>query len=852
MPIARRSQLLQGVVLDLRHVLRRLRDSPGFTTVAVLSLAIGIGANTAIAGIARAAFFQPLSVDRPDQLALIAWDRGGMKVSNINGNGFTDPATGEQFSYTFSYRLYRQIANAPPTGAEVSALTFLRQVNVAVNGQPAAAAAALLTDDAYFTVVKPPFVLERGFNSEDARPNAEPTAVISYAFWRRAYAGSPSVLSMPVTVGGLSVRVVGVTGQGFRGVSQTSPTDLTLPLARQSQLAPQWAPASTSLFTSDGVHWLRLIARVRDDDARAVLLPFLETTMRGYAMGTGLTTGRDAVAKIRARLQPGVRGTDVTSASTRQSVTVLAAVVGIVLVIACVNLASLMLARGVARQHELAVRRALGASRWRLIRLTLLESFVIASLGAVAGMALTVWCHTAIASMVTAGIGRINVDWSIDLRLLGTTMAIACAASLLFGLLPALRLSTAGPAASTGRPGGNTAPRLLAGRVLMALQIAISMPLVAGAGLLLRTLHNLNSVDLGFQPAPLVLFTADATSGRADAIQTAEDYDRILERIRGVPGVASAALVENALLSGWESDTNVVIDGKKVHMFTNAVGPRFFETIGVPLLAGRFLDDGDREHTAPVVVINETAARNLFNNAAIGRRFEVEFFEANNWPAIGHREVEVVGVVSDTKYDNLRRAVPPTYYEPFRQRPRGMLGGAHFVVRTSSPAAALERLIRQAVTAASPLVAVTGYKTQLEQMDETIVREHVFGLLLTTFAGFALLLACIGLHGVTSYSVARRTGEIGVRIALGAQRRQVVWLILQNVLVLAVIGLAIGLPAALASGRVLKTMLFGLAASDPWTFVGAAIAMLTATAVAGWLPARRAASIDPMKAVRAE
>jgi predicted permease len=841
-----RSLLFQGVTQDISNVVRRLAASPGFSAVAILSLAVGIGANTAIASIARAALFDPLPVDRPDELVMLCWQRDIPQLSQINSSSCNSGQESSRgWSTNFSFAAYSQLKERAPAGAELFAFTFIRQANVSINQQPAVAAGGLLASGSYFSAVRPGFALGRGFTADDDRQGAEVVAVISHSFWKSAFAGSPSVLDTPIAVNGVSARIIGVTGPGFRGLSPGGffpTTEITVPLAAQPVVMPQFTPSTGSLFTSDRHAWLRVLGRAPEGPARAALLPMLETTMRGYVQGANLMETKD-LHTVRGLVLPGVRGLNPDDDTAQRSIFILAAIVGVVLFIACLNLAGLLLARGVSRQRELSVRRALGASRWRLIRLTLIESLVISLLGAGAGLVLAIWSQQAVAAVLSTGIGAVNAEMPFDLRLLGTTIAFAMVAAILCGLLPALRLSGARMTSHLqARPGGSTAPRLLAGRALLVLQIAISVPLVTGAGLLLRSLNNLHDVPLGFEPASLVLFKVEPLTDRREPGKHLETYDRVLANLRDVPGVSGVTLVENALVGGLSSGTSVKVGDKRLPMRMNAIGPGFFDTMGIPVVAGRALTAEDREGGPGVVMINESAAVKYFQGDALGRRMTLMFF--------GEREVEVVGVVADAKYESIRGEIMPTFYDSYRQRP--VLRAAHFIVRTAAPPASLERPIRDAVARANPLIALTEYKSQLEQIDKTIVRERVFAKLLTMFGAFALLLACIGLHGVTSYAVARRTAEIGVRVALGATRAQVSWLVVRHVILLGALGLAIGVPLALAAGPAIQAMLFGLTPGDPWTMTWAALTMFGVTLLAGWLPARKAATIDPLAAMRTE
>jgi len=594
------------------------------------------------------------------------------------------------------------------------------------------------------------------------------------------------------------------------------------------------------MFTAPDRFWVRMVARVRPGTSRAAIEQSIGTVFRDAIVEAGLLS-RDSSESASVRLLPGHRGIDTLRGNTERPLYLLTGVVVLVLVIACVNLASLMLARGVSRQREIAVRQALGGSRLRLIRQFLVESLILAIAGGALGLLLALWTGPVITEMLTAGFGPVAVEFLLDWKMLATTAVVACSAAVLFGLLPALRLtSLKNPSSYLGhRTAGGPAPRLTIGRALIAIQVAISIPLVVGAGLFLQTIRNLDSVDLGFNPAGLVLFRLDPTLNDNDSEKHARIYQEVLTRMEAIPGVQSATLVENALVSGITSNTNVTAGEQQGGMYKNAVGPRFFETMGMPIIAGRGLGLQDHAGAQRVVVINEAAARKYFRGSPLGQRIKY-----------GSRDDEVVGVVRDSKYYSLRQtSAEPTMYDAFLQRSGGP-GALHVIVRTTVVEASLERSIRQAVSEVDRNLPVSNFRTQFDQIDATLGRERALANVLVVFAGFALLLACIGLHGVTSYAVARRTSEIGIRLAVGAQRGQVVWLVLRQVIVLAVAGVSIGTPVAIGVAPAVRSFLYGITPRDPLIIIAAASVMFTVAIVAGFLPARRASRIEVLAALR--
>jgi predicted permease len=844
-----RSLFRSGLMSDVRYVVRRLRASPGFTAAAVMSLAIGIGANTAVAGAARATLFEMLPVERPGELWFLFW---GPRLSSLDGmymDAGTDPATGQRIISSVTYPAYEQIRAAVSQTASIGAFTYMPRTNVAIGNEPAQSAGCIFADAAFFAALRPPMSLGRFLTAADDAPGAEAAVVISYDFWQRAAGGSPSILNAPVSINGLPVRVIGVTGRGFRGLSPGGfrpTTEVTMPLSLQPRVVPSWTPADGSLFTSVRTQWVRALVRLPPGTPTTVFEERVTAALRSHLVEVGVADAATA-ASVRAVLRPAGRGINLEEAATRRSVAILGGIVTIVLFIACLNLAGLMLARGVARQHEFSVRSALGASRTQLVRLAFIESAILAIVGASLGLALVVVGRGALESMLVDGLGPMLGRIEIDASLLALTAVVGFVAATLAGLLPAVQWSGRRARLNLAqRPRSAASVRHPFGRVLVAIQIAVTVPLLCGAGLLLRTMHNLTHVDLGFSPASIVTFRVDppsqGSSGHASPI-----YGRILDELSQVPGVRSASMVENPLIAGLSSTRTALVHDRPRSIYVNAIGPDLFDMLGVPLLAGRVL--GPLDAIGPEkVVLNRTAADRLFGGAALGRHFTIPAPPGFS----GDRDVEVVGIVADTKYTSVRAAAPPTMFDYYARRSVQTLTGMTFMARVDGNAAALERPIREAVARASKGVAATAYRTQADQIDRTIGRERVFARLLTLFGAFALALASFGLYGATAYAVARRTAEIGVRMALGARRGQVQWMILRQVAVLAGTGLLVGIPAALFTGRLLESLLFGLTPTDPATVIAAAATMLAVVMIAGAVPARRAARIDPLRAIRTE
>ena len=659
----RLSRAVQGLALDVRHAARVLARSPGFTVVAVASLAIGIGANTAMYNVVRALLIESLPVTRPDELALAYWTRPAstkVRMLELNSDGFRDPKSGQRLQSNLTYSMFTAMRDASGASFPTFGFNFIGQANVSIDGQPPMPAGGMLATSEYFPVMGLAMAAGRPFAAADDRPDAPRVVVISYGLWMRAFGGDRSAIGRTIRVGGTPCEVIGVTTQGYRGLSQGGffpPVDVTLPMAAQPDVMPRWSamPASgASLFTSNQF-WVRAIVRVpagtNGSDAA------LASALRGeFAKLPGATP--EEIPQVTVRLLPGGRGLDSLRKDTERPLAILGAVVAIVLLMACANLAALMLARGVARQRELAVRRALGAGRARLIRVLMTETLLLALAGGIVGLLIAVWTGPVVASMVTVGLGAADVDLGISWRLVGLTAGVSIAAAILAGLIPALRLSGRLSADLTTRA-GQSGPRLATGRALIAIQIAVSVPLLVGAGLFLRTIYNLSAVDVGFNPDGLVVFKLEPGLGRAhDARDPREVYANVLERMRTLPGVTSASIVADLPISGRSSNTSGKIGEEKISVNLNAVGPRFFETMGIPIVMGRSIEERDTASSPPVVVVSQTFAAQYFpGQSAVGQHF-----------LIGEANVEIVGVVAASRTRDLRTAPPPMVYDAYVQR----------------------------------------------------------------------------------------------------------------------------------------------------------------------------------------
>jgi predicted permease len=835
---------------EIRYALRVLRRSPGFAAIAVLSLALGIGANTAMFSVSWVLFSQPLAVSDPDSLVAVTnrltIPRGMRGMWQINGTSYRDPASGRNYRATLSYPAYLALRDAAADAADVFAYAFVREANVSIDGWSTTAAGALVSGN-YFRGTGAAIVLGRALNDEDDRPGAS-AAVISHRFWTSALGGDSAAIGRTIRVNGVPFTIVGVSGPGFLGMSRGGffpPTDVTIPLQAQPAVTPSWGPPGERLFTSDVVFWIHSMARLKPRASVAALDAKLGARFAAWLKASSYPSYAQA-ADVEVRLLPGGRGVDEFSRSAGPPVRILTAVVAIVLLLACVNLANLMLARGIARGREISIRLALGAGRARLVRQALVESLLLAAAGAALGLVIGVFGGRALLRMLTAGAGPVGMTLTVDWRTLAMTALIACAATLLFGVLPAVRLvrRDVTPAMKPAIGSAAGAPRLRPATLLMAAQVAVSVPLVAGAVIFLQTVHNLGRVDLGFNPDRLVSFRVDPSLSGYGRARVEQTYERLLARVRAVPGVRSASLIGDPLLSGVSSNTTLTLpDGRTLDVSFNRIGTDYFETIGVALVAGRPIDTRDRTGAPPVIVVNEAAAHAIFGaQPPLGRSLN-----------IFNRESAIVGVVRDARGASVRTPVSPTLFLPYEQGGVPLtLGALYLVARTAVEPVAVMGALRAAVADVDRDVPVSRLKTQAQQIQETLGTEIAFTRLLVAFGAFALFLACIGLHGLTAYSVARRTSEIGLRIALGAQRGDVLWLILRQATVVTGIGLAIGIPITIACSRTVVSLLYGVQPADPLSLAVAVVVMSLVGGLAAYLPARRAAGLEPLSALRAD
>jgi len=850
------------VLNDLRHAVRLLIRAKGWTVVVIVSLALGIGANTALFSAVNGLLLRTVPVRDADSLVRLRWVGKNDMVTDSSDYGFVekDPA-GRQVRTTFSYPMYQQFLADNRTMEDLLACAPYGRVNVVVDGR-AEIATAFIASGNYYRLLGVGAWLGRTIVPDDDRPDAPAVAVISSTYWRSRFGSDPAVVGRTVRVADVLVTVIGVLPPAFTGIQQAiaNAPDITFPLALDDQLtsgrpAAPGEPPPAPRLRQPTTWWLQVMGRLKAEvtppqvqanlgavfqqTARAGLASYL-VSLSEAARSTATNRSRTEVPELL--VQPGGRGVYDANTNAVRSVTILSVVVALVLLIVCANVANLLLSRATTRQKEISVRISLGATRAPLVRQLLTESVLLASIGGAVGMLVGYWGQLLLP-------GAPGQQTPFDWRVFAFVGGITVLAGVLFGAAPALRGTGINVSAALKETSRSLAgSRSLLGKALLVVQVAISLVLLVGAGLFLRTLQNLRHVDVGFNPERLVLFRLNPSLNRYDDKATIALYGRLVERLQAVPGVRAVSFSNVALLSGSVNSTSIFVQGrtyapKQFNGINRIVAsPSFFDTVGIPLVAGRGFTARDDAGAPKVVVINEAAAVKYFpNENPIGRHFGSSVETAG--------QLEIIGMLRDAKYDSVREPAPPTMYVPYTQARIAM---AVFEVRTAAEPIAATGAIREAVRQIDPNLPVMDMSTQADQIEQRFAQEKVFARAYSLFGALALLLASVGLFGLMSYSVARRTNEIGVRMALGAQRGDVLRLVMRESMVLVVAGIAIGLAVAVAASRLVTTLLYGLAPTDPATLAGAMAVMLGVSAVAGYVPARRASRVDPMVALHYE
>jgi putative ABC transport system permease protein len=835
--------LLEALWQDIRYGVRLLRHSPVFTAVAVLTLALGIGANTAVFSLTYQVLLQLLPVSHPEELVVLRSPGPRQGHTDSDGDG----------AASFSYPLYKDIRER--SSHVFSGLLARNSVSLSVSGLGnTERASGELVSGNYFEVLRVNPALGRVFNPQDeTAAGANAVAVLSYGYWTRHFGGDPSVLNKQVNVNGTLLTIVGVSREGFTGVEVGQLPDVFIPITMKQQIEP-----NSDLLTDRKYHWTNVIGRLRpglnaagsEKALEGVFRPLLEAE----APLEQITPAQMPQFLIRKLLlEDGSRGRLIVQRDTREPLIILTAMVGVVLVIACTNLAGLLVARGEARQREIAVRLSLGAGRARLLRQLLTEGLLLGVTGGAVGAVIAPWLLRTILTAIPQGVGLNGLHAELDARTLAFTLVLALVTTVLFALAPAQRLlrtdtQTALRAQNTSASASAASTRLRKGLIIC--QVIFTTILLAAAGLFTRSLLNIKSVRLGFDPDHVIEFSVAPEFNRYTPVQTLQVFERLRESIATLPGVRSVSAAQVPVLTGDSNSGSLTVEGyapsenESMRANRNWVSPNYFATLSVPLLAGREFLRTDAADAPKVAIINEALAQKYFaGRNPIGMHIALRNTTARP-------EIEVVGVVQNSKHAHPRDEVFPFAYLPYAQNPK--LGQATFYVRGTQDPLLLGNALRAVVASVDHDLPVYHLMTLTSQRDESVFADRLVAVLCLVMGLLAALLAALGLYGVMAFIVARRTREIGIRMALGASRGNVAWLVLREVARITSIGLLIGLCAAVVTSHFIQSQLFGVSGYSP-AVLGMTVGLLLAVALlAGGLPARRAASVEPTVALRYE
>src|SRR5580693_2316121 len=841
---------------DFKYALRTLARTPGFTTIAVLTLALGIGANTAIFTLLDQILLRLLPVKNPQELVLLTM-RGQHYGSNWGGNAISHPMFRdfEAHNEVFSDMFCRF-----PTSASLSFAGQAERVDLE------------MVSGTYFSTLGLHPYLGRVFTPEDDRvPEGHPYIVLNYAYWKTRFSGDPGIVGTALTLNNYKMTIVGVLEPGFDGVELGRSPKLFVPIMMQKEVL---VGNPEDMLKERRNRWVNAFGRLKPgitrEKAKAALQPFmhsmLEMEVKESAFAHASAYAREQFLKCWIDVLPGSQGRSYTREGLSKPLWVLMATTGLVLLIACANLANLLLVRGSARRKEMAIRLAMGATRSRIISQLLIESLSLSTLGALAGLALAYWADKALmAAYLPSDSGGFRISTTPDFRILLFTLAVTVATGVFFGLVPALQTtkpnvaSTLKDEAAAVVGGGHGALR----KSLVIAQVTLSLLLLIGAGLFTRSLGNLRNLGPGFSPQNLIGFEIDPSYSGYTVARLKAFYPQLLDSLSSLPGVQSAGLASQRILEDNEWDSSMTAEGFSLptpdahpEPYMNEVSPNYFATMGIPIVNGRDFRPSDTQEVnhhpddpfgwnPALVMINETFAKKYFaGRDPVG--MHLGFGSDPGTPT----DMEVIGVVKDIKYTNLRDEIPAQAYLPYIAD--RFIGGMVIYVRTVGDPTLLMSSIRSKVRDLDPNVPISNMRTTEVQISNSLSTERMIASLSGVFGFLATLLAVIGLYGVMAYTVAQRTREVGIRMALGAAQGNVIWMVMREVLVLVAIGVAAGVPASLALTKLVKSQLFGLSPHDPATLLLATAALAFVACAAGYIPAWRASRLDPMKALRYE
>jgi len=846
---ARRTALVEHLLRDLRFAMRVIAKSPGFTAAVAISLALGIGANTAIFTLMDAVMWRLLPVGEPE----------GVLVVGRLQDGVVQPG--------FSYSQYRLLRDGN-TVADLAGYTTA-SISVSVGDSPEPSAQGHLVSGDYFPLLGVKPVLGRAIAPEDDRvPNGHPVVMLAHGYWERRFARDPSVIGRTIRLSAVPFTIIGIAPQAFFGVETGSAPDLFLPIAMQ----PSVMPAFENLLENpiNNRSWVQAIARTKpgiDRSQAAAALDALFQTHPDNRLPPGVPQSRRAG---HVGLAPATEASSLRRQFSRPLV-ILLAMVGVLLLAACANTANLLLARGMARRPELAMRLALGASRPRLLQQLLVESLALAAIGGVCGVLLAQWATRLLVTFMSSGRTPLALDLTPNVRILAFTAAVSMATGLLFGLVAAWRATGVDLSAALKNI-RTSSGRIRPGRLLAIAQLALSLLLLVGAGIFVRSLQKLNGDDAdGVRQSVMTLRVEPRGSDQRNIPGTSERLDRIyrelIHRAQEIPGVRVASMAQVTPTAPMPNAASLVRmpSGDDVRIPTVMIYPNYFAAIGIPVVRGRDFSAADlREQAAGVCIVNESFVREVFNGAdpigkacATGRRPVLGRAAANAPPSPGPppESYLIVGVVQDSRYSNPSGAARPIIYKTFFQTSTGRGQMVLHVRVVGSPADVAQR-IREQVAVVDPTMPMFDVRTLEEEMHGALAQQRLIAMLSTLFGVLALLLASVGLYGLLAFTVAQKMGDMGIRMALGARSSEVAWLVVREALLLTSIGVAIGIPASLAVAQLASSqisgLLFGVEATDPAAVAGAACTLAVVAACAAYLPARRASRVDPMMVLRAE
>ena len=812
-----------GYVQDMKLALRQLRVSALVSAVAILSLALGIGANTAIFSIVNSLLLRPLPVRQPQQL-----------VTLTKGN-WTNP-------------IWEQIRDRHDLFESAFAWSDTR-FNLASGGETEFVD-GIWASGSMFETLGVSAVLGRTFTASDDRRGAGPdgpVAVISYEFWQRRFGGAADVIGQTLTVERVPFTVIGVTPPEFFGPEVGRTFDVAVPIGTEPIIKGR-----RTWLDERSTWWLSIMARLRPDqsiDAANVALRAAQPAIRDAT-----APGWNGYISEPFSLEPAATSKSALRRHYERPLIVVLTIAALVLLIACANIANLLLARATARHHEFSVRRALGASRWRLARQLVAESTVLSAAGAIAGVVVARWGSQFLVRQISTSGHRVFLDLSLDTRVLVFTIAVTIATTLLFGVVPALRVAASEPMDAIKEHGRSRAARRggLSGSLVVA-QVAVSLVLVVAATLFTRTFTSLTNLDLGFDRDRVLVVSVNAERAQIDQSTRLPLFERVLERVQRLPGVVEAGLsmITPASGQGWNGDVDVSntprLEGRQARTFRNAITPRWFAALGMRLVAGRAFTESDRRGAPAVVIVNEAFVRRFLNGQdPIGHTVQQRvIFNRNRPDAVPPPAQEIVGVVADAIYDNLREQIPPTMFEPLEQSEMSVVPQLALTMRTAGSPTSDVRSIASAIRDVNADLAIT-FRPLADFVNASVARERIVAMLAGFFGGLALLLAGLGLFGLTSYTVERRRPEIGIRMALGAAPAGVIGLVLSGTAGLVALGILVGGTLSLWASRFVGALLYQIEPRDPVTLVSAAVTLAAIAVIAAALPAYRASRIDPV------